>query len=60
MRGVTSQLYADHLKCSSHFANDLSSAIRFTTAHVRVVVQEVSPGKCAFIMSALPKQSARR
>ena len=48
--GVTPQLYADNLKCTTTDGNSLLAAARFTDQYIRAVGQEASPSKC-FLLS---------
>ena len=44
--GVEPQLYADNLKCVSGDPGLLLRAAGFTTGYLRLIGQELVPGKC--------------
>ena len=50
--GVEPQLHADHLKCVSRDPDLLLSAARFTTGYLRLVGQELAPGKCVLLSTS--------
>ena len=47
--GVTPQLYADNLKCTTTDGQALLLAARFTDHYIRAVEQEGSPSKCVLL-----------
>ena len=47
--GVTPQLYADNVKCTTTDGQALLSAARFTDQYIRAVGQEASPSKCVLL-----------
>ena len=47
--GVTPQLYADNLKCTSVDEESLLRAAMFTDEHIRAVEQEASSSKCILL-----------
>ena len=57
-QGVTPQLYADNLKCTTVDGRALLEAARNTDNSIGAVGQEASPRKCFF--SALPNLLGRR
>ena len=46
------QLYADNLKCSAARPRALFESAYFTARYVRLVGQDVSPGKCVFLSTS--------
>ena len=50
--GVTPQLYADNLKCTTTDGNKLLEAARFTDQYIRAVGQEASPSKCVLLSTS--------
>ena len=50
--GVQPQLYADNFKCVSRDPDLLLNAARFTTGYVRLVGQELAPGKCVLLSTS--------
>ena len=50
--GVQPQLYAYNLKCVSRDPDLLLRAGRFTTGYVRLVGQELAPGKCILLSTS--------
>ena len=53
--GVSSQLYADNLKCVCRDPGLLLRAARFTTGCVRPVGQEPAPGECECVLLSTSK-----
>ena len=51
-QGVTPQLYADNLKCTTVDGHVLLEAARFTNKYIRAVGQEASPGKCVLLSTS--------
>ena len=58
--GVSSQLYADNLKCVSRDSDLLLRAARFTTGYVRLIGQEPAPGKCVLLSTSRAVRVAMR
>ena len=56
--GVTSQLYADNLKCTTTDDTHLLADARFIDCYIRAVGQEASSGKCVFLSTS--KATRRR
>ena len=56
-KGISPQLHADNLKCTSYDVDTLIAAARYTVSYVKVVGQEASPSKCVF---RSPSGAARR
>ena len=50
--GVTPQLYADNLKCTTTDGHKLLEAARFTDQYIRAVGQEASPSKCVLLSTS--------
>ena len=50
--GVTPQLYADNLKCTTTDGHSLLAAARFTDQKIRAVGQEASPSKCVLLSTS--------
>ena len=46
---IKPQLYADNLKCSASCPRALFESAYFTANYVRLVGQDVSPGKCVLL-----------
>ena len=57
MPGISPQLYADYLKCSSHDVDSVLVAAQYTVSYVHAVGQEASPGKCVLLSTS---KAARR
>ena len=51
-QGVTPQLYADNLKCTTTDGQALLAAARFTDRYIRAVGQEASPSKCVLLSTS--------
>ena len=49
LKGNSSQLCADNLKCTSYSVDSLLDAAQYTVSYVRVVGQEASPSKCVLL-----------
>ena len=54
---VKPQPYADNLECSAERPGALFGAASFTAWYVRVVGQDVSPGKC--VLLGTPSRSGK-
>ena len=50
--GVTPQLYADNLKCTTNDGHKLIEAARFTDQYIRAVGQKASPSKCVLLSTS--------
>ena len=50
--GVTPQLYADNLKCTTTDGHTLLAAAKFTDRFFRAVGQEASPSKCVLLSTS--------
>ena len=50
--GVTPQLYADSLKCTTTDGHAPLSAAKFTDRYIRAVGQEASPSKCVLLSTS--------
>ena len=50
--GVTPQLYAYNLKCTTTNGRSLLEAARFTDKYIRAVGQEASPSKCVLLSTS--------
>ena len=50
--GVTPQLYADNLKCTTTHGHKQFEAARFTDQYIRAVGQEASPSKCVLRLTS--------
>ena len=50
--GIKPQLYADNLKCSAFRPRALFESAYFTAKYVRLVGQDVSPGKCVLLSTS--------
>ena len=48
LAGISPQLYADNLKCTSYSVDSVLAAAQYTVSYVRAVGQEASPSKCVF------------
>ena len=55
--GITPQLYADNLKCTSYDVDSVLTAAQYTVSYVRAVGQEASPSKCVLLSTS---KAARR
>ena len=55
--GISPQLYADNLKCTSHDVDSVLAAAQYTVSYVRAVGQEASPSKCVLLSTS---KAARR
>ena len=55
--GISPQLYADNLKCTSYSVDSLLDAAQYTVSYVRAVGQEASPSKCVLLSTS---RAARR
>ena len=51
-QGVTPQLHADSLKCTTTDGQALLTAARFTDRYTRAVGQEASPSKCVLLSTS--------
>ena len=51
-QGVTPQLYADNLKCTTVDGHALFEAARFIDKYIRTVGQEASPSKCVLLSTS--------
>ena len=49
---IKPQLYADNLKCSAACPRALFESAYFTAKYVRLVGQDVSPGKCVLLSTS--------
>ena len=49
LKGITPQLYADNLKCTSYGADDLLETAQYTVNHVHAAGQEPSLRKCVLL-----------
>ena len=52
MPDIKPQLYADNLKCSAARPRALFESAYFTARYVRLVGQDVSPGKCVLLSTS--------
>ena len=57
LAGISPQLYADNLKCTSYNVDSVLAAAQYTVSYVRVVGQEASPSKCVLLSTS---KAARR
>ena len=57
LKGISPQLYADNLKCTSYNVDSLLAAAQYTVSYVKVVGQEASPSKCVLLSTS---KAARR
>ena len=57
LAGISPQLYADNLKCTSYSVDSLLDAAQYTVSYVRAVGQEASPSKCVLLSTS---KAARR
>ena len=55
--GISPQLYADNLKCTSYDVDSVLTAAQYTVSYVRAVGQEASPSKCVLLSTS---KAARR
>ena len=55
--GISPQLYADNLKCTSYDVDSVLTAAQFSVSIVRAVGQEASPSKCVLLSTS---KTARR
>ena len=55
--GISPQLYADNLKCTSYNVDSVLTAAQYTVSYVRAVGQEASPSKCVLLSTS---KAARR
>ena len=53
-RGVTPQLCADNLECTTTDDRALLLAALFAVQYIRAVGQEASPGKCVLLSTSKP------
>ena len=59
-RGVTPQLYADNLKCTTVDGGALLEAARLTDRYIRAVGQEASPSKCVLLSTSKATRKVMR
>ena len=57
LAGISPQLYADNLKCSSYSVDSVLAAAQYTVSYVHAVGQEASPSKCVLLSTS---EAARR
>ena len=57
LAGISPQLYADNLKCTSYDVDSVLAAAQYTVSYVRAVGQEASPSKCVLLSTS---KAARR
>ena len=57
LAGISPQLYADNLKCTSYNVDSVLAAAQYTVSYVRAVGQEASPSKCVLLSTS---KAARR
>ena len=57
---VKPQLYADNLKCSAERPRALFESAYFTAKYVRLVGQDVSPGKCVLLSTSKSVRKAMK
>ena len=57
LAGISLQLYADNLKCTSYNVDSVLAAAQYTVSYVRAVGQEASPSKCVLLSTS---KAARR
>ena len=50
LAGISPQLYADNLKCTSYSVDSVLAAAQYTVSYVRAVGQEASPSKCVCVL----------
>ena len=55
--GISPQLCADNLKCTSYDVDSVLAAAQYTESHVRAVGQEVCPSECVLLSKS---KTARR
>ena len=60
MPDVKPQLYADNLKCSAERPRALFESANFTARYVRLVGQDVSPGKCVLLSTSKSVRKAMK
>ena len=52
LAGISPQLYADILKCTSYSVDSVLDAAQYTVSYVRAVGQEASPSKCVLLSTS--------
>ena len=52
LKGITPQLCADNLKCTSYRVDTLLALARYTVSYVKVVGQDASPSKCVVLSTS--------
>ena len=52
LKGITSQLYADNLKCTSYDADNFLEAAQYTVYCVQAAGQEASPSTCVLLSTS--------
>ena len=57
LAGISPQLYADNLKCTSYNFDSVLDAAQYTLSYVHAVGQEASPSKCVLLGTS---KAARR
>ncbi len=57
LAGISPQLYADNLKCTSYNVDSVFAAAQYTVSHVHAVGQEASRSKCVLLSTS---KAARR
>ena len=57
LAGISPQLYADNIKCTSYSVDSVLAAAQYTVSYVRAVGQEASPSKCVLLCTS---KAARR
>ena len=57
LAGISPQLYADNLKCTSYSVESVLAAAQFSVSYVHAVGQEASPSKCVLLSTS---KAARR
>ena len=57
LAGISPQLYADNLKCTSYNVDSVFAAAQYTVSYVHAVGQEASPSKCVLLSTS---EAARR
>ena len=58
LAGISPQLYADNLKCTSYNVDSVLAAAQKTLSYVHAVGQEASPSKCVLLSTS--KAALRR
>ena len=53
LAGISPQLYADNLKCTSFNVDSVLAAAQYTVSHVHAVGQEASPCKCVLLSTSV-------